>query len=335
MLDRADAILTPVFAREPGNSPAQHAMSQVLLERAGAALYNDNDPAAARAYALRVQDILRPIATQDAQTARTYAVALQTQADTYGWDDEHRAALEYHLAAEAFIAGLPEHLRTDLSLMRARAANSRLLGETYHRLDQVEEARAALDRAVDLNRAVRDSAPNNPTYIRSLAISTWYRAVVHRSNGRDVEARASIEEAVANGRLLRERDANDAGAVRMLAIAEEVQAQVLADLRQFDESYLVGERVIAAHRDLVARAENAPGARRSLAAALMTHGGNSYNARQFARACTAWIEGRAIYRALDQDGQLSAADRARALSQAEDFTARACSPPRAGLGDQI
>ncbi|HVK80949.1 MAG TPA: hypothetical protein VM915_10060, partial [Verrucomicrobiae bacterium] len=220
-------------------------------------------------------------------------------------------------------------------LMRARAANSRLLGEAYHRLDQTEDARRALDRAVDLNRAVRDSAPNNPTYIRNLAISTWYRAVVHRSNGRDAEARASIEESVTNAQALRARDASDAGAIRMLAISEEVQAQVLADLGRFDESYAVGERVISAHRDLVSRAENAPGARRSLAAALMTHGGNSYNAHQFDRACAAWIEGRALYRALDRGGQLSATDRARALAEAEDFTARACAPPRPGLGDKI
>ncbi|HVK79750.1 MAG TPA: hypothetical protein VM915_03985, partial [Verrucomicrobiae bacterium] len=335
LLARADNILTPLFDREPNNPLVARAMSQLLLERAGAALYNDNDPATARAYAMRVQGILRPIAEQSPEAARAYAVALQTQADTYGWDNDYEAALEHHIAAEHFIAGLAPDLRDNVLLMRARAANSRLLGEAYHRLERNNEARAALDRAVALNRAVRDSAPNNPSYIRNLAISTWYRAVVHRSNRRDIEARASIEESVEAARQLRARDANDAGAIRMLAISEEVYAQVLADLEQFEQSYAVGQGVIAAHRDLVVRAENAPGARRSLAAALMTHGGNSYNAGQFARACVSWVEARDIYRGLDAAGQLSEADRARALAQAEDFVARACAPPRAGLGDRV
>lgn len=335
LLDRADSLVSPLYEREPQNPLVAHAMGQILLERAGAALYNDNDPAAARDYALRVQEVVRPFSANDAESARTYAVALQTQADTYGWDNNYEAALEHHLAAESFIAGLPPALRDNIPLMRARAANSRLLGEAYHRLDRAEDARAALDRAVALNRAVRDSAPNNPSFIRNLAISTWYRAVVHRSNGRDAEARASIEESVLNARLLRARDANDAGAIRMLAISEEVQAQVFADLGQFEESYATGQSVIAAHRDLVVRAENAPGPRRSLAAALMTHGGNSYNAGRFERACESWIEARDIFRALNAAGQLSEADRARSLSQAEDFVTRACNPPRRGLGERI
>ena len=335
LLAKAEQIIEPLYAAHPQDERIAHAMAQLLLEQSGAALYNDNDSAAGRAYAERAAAAIEPYARDDADAARTYAIALQAVADSFGWDDDYTTARDHHLRAEAFATSLPATIRDHVKIMRARAANLRLLGEAYHRLEQEDEARVVLDQAVDLNRAVRDSAPNNPGYIRNFAISTWYRAVVHRSNERIALARASIEESVASARILRERDPNDAGAIRMLAISNEVYAQVLADLGDFAGSYSTGSEVIAAHRELVRRADGAPGARRSLAAALMTHGGNSYNGGSYARACEAWIEARGIYRALNAEGALGERDRNASLAEAEDFVRRGCGPPRRGLGDAI
>jgi len=335
LLTQATQIIEPLFAAHPENEQVARAMAQVLLEQSGAALYSANDSAAGRAYAERAAAAIEPYARDDADAARIYAVALQAVADSFGWDDDYANARDRHLQAEAFANTLSPAIRDDVKLMRARAANMRLLGEAYHRLEQEVEARAALDQAVELNRAVRDSAPNNPSYIRNFAISTWYRAVVHRSNDRDALARASIEESVASARILQARDPNDAGAIRMLAISNEVYAQILADMGDFAQSYSVGAEVIAAHRDLVRRAEGAPGARRSLAAALMTHGGNSYNGTQYRRACEAWIEARGIYRGLNQEGALGERDRNTSLAEAEDFVQRGCNPPRRGLGGDL
>jgi tetratricopeptide (TPR) repeat protein len=335
LLERAAAIIEPLYAAYPQNEPVARAMAQVLLEQSGAALYNANDSAAGRTFAERAAAAIEPYARHDADAARTYAIALQAVADSFGWDDDYASARDRHLRAEAFATSLPMALRDDVKVMRARAANLRLLGEAYHRLEQEDEARIVLDQAVELNRAVRDSAPNNPSYIRNFAISTWYRAVVHRANERDALARASIEESVASARILRERDPSDAGAIRMLAISNEVYAQILADLGDYAGSYTIGAEVIAAHRELVERADGAPGARRSLAAALMTHGGNSYNGAAYARACEAWVEARGVYRALNEEGALGERDRNAALAEAEDFVTRGCGPPRRGLGDTL
>lgn len=335
LLAEAERIIGPLYEAHPDNPLVARAMASLLLERSGAALYNDSDVPNARALAVRARDILRPIATTDADAARQYAVALRAEGDTYGWDDQYAEARDRHVQAETFIAGLPPTLRNDVQVMRARSANLRLLGESYHRLGEAEQARVILDRAVEINRAVLATAPQNPTFIRNLSISLWYRAVVHRTNERNVEARESIQEAVELGRTLRARDPNDAGAIRMLAIASEVYAQVLGDLRQYPQSFAMGAEVIAAHRDLVRRAEGAVGARRSLAAALMTYGGNFYNGGEYARACSAWAEGLSIYRDMERAGVLSDADRARALAQAIELTTRACNPPRAGMGPRI
>ena len=335
LLARSEEILAPLYATEPRDPEVARAMASLLAEKAGASLYNDNDPAVARQNAERGRDIIAPYAREDARAARLYTISLQAIGDSYGWDDDYAQAQTYHLQAETFVAGLPEEMRSNVDVMRARAANLRLLGEAYHRLERVEDARVTLDNVVALQREIRATAPDNPLFIRNLAVALWFRAVVHRTNGRDAAARASIEESVANARLLRERDPNDAGAIRMLAISSEVYAQVLGDLGQFQQSFAVGEDVIAAHRELVRRADGAPGARRSLAAALMTNGGNFYNGAAYARACGRWAEGRGIYLQLDREGALSEHDRGHALAEANDLIRRACDPPRRGLGPRI
>lgn len=335
LLERAEGILNPLYEAQPQSEPIARAFAQLLLERTAGSLFNDNDTAAARTYAIRARDAIEPYARDDAEAARIYAVALQGLGDTYAWDDDYQQAKQHHLAAEVFIAGLPESIRGATPVMRAHAAISRLLGESHHKLGEVEEARVALDRAVALNRAVRDGQPNDPRYVRNLAVSLWYRAVVHRTNGRDALARESIEESMAIARTLRERDPNDAGALRMVAISGEVYAQVLADAGRHEESYALGNEVIAAHRGLVQRAESAPGARRSLTAALMTHGGNSYNAGRYDRACQAWREALSVLRDLDREGVMAEGDRNDLYAQAQDYNRRACNPPRAGLGSRI
>ncbi|MEZ6023709.1 MAG: hypothetical protein R3C16_09940 [Hyphomonadaceae bacterium] len=333
LIERAESIIAPLYAANSDDPQVRRAMGQLLVDQTADLLYADNDAAGARAKAIQAQEVMRPLSRADVEAARMYAVAMQGEADSYGWDDNYEAALPRHIAADDFIANLPPALRDDVQLMRARAANSRLMGEAHHRLGHVEEARAAIDRAVDLNRAVRDTDPNNPAYTRNLAISTWYRAVVHRTNGRDELARQSIEESVSMARILRERDPNDAGALRMLAISNEVYAQILADQGRYAESYATGSEVIAIHHDLVQRADGAAGARRSLGAALMTHGGNSYNAGTYVRACAAWTEARDTFRALAAADQLSAFDRSNLLAVSEDYVARACNPPGPGLDD--
>lgn len=333
LLVRAEEIITPLYAANPDDRAIIRAMAQLTLEQAGGLLYGENDPIAARAAAARAQALIQPIATSSVDDARLFSVSLQTQGDTHNWNSEYELALPFHQQAEAFATSLPAELRDSIPVMRARAANLRLTGDAHHNLGHVEEARAALEQAVALNRAVRDSAPNNPAYIRNVAVSTWFSAVVHRTNRRDELARASIQEAVANAQLLRERDPNDAGALRMLAIVNEVYAQVLADLERYDESYVVGEQVIAAHRDLVQRSGDAPGAQRSLAAALLTHGGNSYNAASYSRACQAWIEAQTLLRAMQAAGNLADGDRTRMLGAVEGYVTNACNPPRAGTLD--
>lgn len=335
LLAQAQSILEPLFEAHPQEPSVARAMATLLLEQSGAALYTDNDADNAFALAARARDILEPYRTEDVRAARQYIAALQAQADSYGWNDRYADALPLHQQAEAFAAALPPDFSGNIDVMRARGSNLRLMGDALHRLERTEEARITLERAVAQQRAVTQAAPNNPSYMRSLAIALWFSAVVHRSNGRDDAARATIEESVAVARRMRERDPNDAGAIRMVAISTEVYAQVLGDLRRFDESYAAGQDVIAAHRELVRRAGGAAGAKRSLAAALMTHGGNSYNAGAYPRACVAWDEGLAIYEELNAAGAMSDRDRTVTLAEAQSFVRRACNPPRAGLGPRI
>jgi len=335
LLAQAQSILEPLYEAQPQDAAVARAMVTLLLEQSGAALYTDNNADNALALANRAREILEPHRLEDAAAARQYISALQAQADSFGWNDRYAEALPLHQQAEAFAVALPEALRSDLNVTRARGSNLRLMGEAYHRLEMAEEARITLALAVAQQRSVFERAPNNPGYMRNLAIALWYSAVVHRSNERDNEARAAIEESVSVARRMRERDPNDAGAIRMVAISSEVYAQVLADLGRRDESYMVGLDVIAAHRELVERAGGTAGARRSLAAALMTHGGNSYNGGSYPRACNAWVEAEGIYEDLNRTGAMSERDRTVTLAEAQRFVRLACNPPRAGLGERV
>lgn len=210
------------------------------------------------------------------------------------------------------------------------SATARLLGEAYHRVNRPAEARAAINRAVALNRALVATDPDDPALLRKLALSLWYSAVVHREMRQDPAARRAIAAAVKLARTLRERSNGDVTSSQLVALIGEVNAQVLADMGRYAQSFALGDEVIAAHRRLVALAGAAPGARRSLATALHTRGGSYYNGGAYARACASWGEARAIFRALDAAGELSPADRANGVPQLDGYLRRNCGPPRPG-----
>ena len=333
LLTQAQEIITPLFEQHPDNAGVARAMAQLELERAGSNLYVSNDANLAREQAAHAEAIIAPFAAQDADSARIFAVAVQAQGDSFGWNDQYEEARTQHRRAIAFMDELPEAIRNELPVMRARGAILRLLGEAHHNLDEHAEARAALDAAVANNKAVLDRTPNNAASMRSYAIALWYRAVVHRTNNRNAEARASIEESYATANAMRARDPNDAGALRLVAISGEVYAQVLADLGRHAESARLSDDVVATHRLLVERSDGSQGARRSLAAALATRGGNFYNGGQYARACEAWREAHAIYDSFARAGTISEWDRANALKEMQDFLRDACNPPRPGLSE--
>lgn len=337
LLSRGEAILHDLHRRRPDAPGVRTSMADLWLEQSGNALYNDNDAAKGRALALQTQALLADDPAHDAETARLYAVALQAEGDSWGWDDDYAKARDAHQRAEAFIAGLPPALQGDVGVRNARSANLRLLGEAHHRLDEAEAARTALERAIEVNRGLLGEEPDSPALIRKLATSLWYGAVVHRSNGRDPQARDAIDEAVALARRLRDRDPSDAGALRLYGLTGEVQAQVLSDLGRFPESFSVTGEVIAAYRRLAELADGAPGARRSLAMVLRTGGGNHYNGRDYGRACSHWREALGILNDLDREGALSPLDRNNSLAEMRDYVGRSCegAPPRAGVGPKV
>lgn len=334
LLKRAEAILAPLHAARPADRAVSRALAEVRIEQAAQNLYNSNATGPARAQAVEAAALVRPFATADAEAARFYATALQGQGDSYGWDDDWAQALPPHQAAERFIAGLPPAIREDRKVRMARSANLRLLGEAFHKTDQVEAARNTLDQAVEINRRLLADFPGDPAMMRKLATSLWYRAVVHRTNKRAALAEASIAEAAGLAAQLRDRDPADAGGVQLYAIIGEVEAQILTDNGRAAEGERVGEAVLAAHRRLVALAGNAPGALRSMAAAMNTNAGNFHNAGRYDRACARWRETLAVYEELERRGELSDTDRNGGLADVRGYLAQGCDPPRA-IADEI
>jgi eukaryotic-like serine/threonine-protein kinase len=327
LLAKAEAILVPAYAKNPDSPGVQKAYAALLLEQSGTNLYNNNKPELARTQAQKVQTVLGKIKSQDAETASIIALAIQAEADSYGWNDDFEKALPIHQRTEKFIAGLAPDIRSNSRVLRARSSNLRLLGETLHKLKLEPAARIALDQAVAINRQLHQRDPDDPMFLRKLVTSLWYRAVVHRTNMRDQLARESIEEAVILARQLHQRDPNDAGGLQVVALTGEVYAQVLGDRGDYAQSYDLGDEVIAAHRKLVELSGNTPGALRSMATALSTQGGNFHNGGADARACTAWSETLSIFMALDKRGVLTGTDRKNGLPEVKDYIRDYCSGP--------
>lgn len=337
LLGKGEKILRPLWAARPEDPAMRRAWATLLIEQAGANLHNNNQIALGRRQAIAAQRVLEGITRIDAEAAYRYASAIQAEGDSHTWDADYLKARPVLLRGEAFIASLPVAMQADPQVTEVRSAVQRLLGESHHKLKEVEAARAALDRAVALNRRLVAAAPDDPTYTRKLSQALWYRAVVHRSNYRDPLARESIEESVALARRLRERDSSDASGVKMVAIAGEVYAQTLADAGRYRQSYAVTDEVLAAHKRLVELAGDPVGALRSMAQALRTGGGNQYNGGDYTGACEKWRAALAVFADLERRGALTELDRKNSLREMQDYHRRSCEggPPRAGMGKTL
>jgi serine/threonine-protein kinase len=337
LLAKAEEVLAPLWAEHAGRPDVIRARADLLLERSGTNLYNNNKIKLARSQALEVQRLMGPRARADPEAARLYAVAIQAEGDSYGWDDDYTRARDVHRRAEAFIAALPPALRAEDRLQQARSANLRLLAEAHHRIKEEPEAQRAIEGAIAINLRMFRAAPDDPVRIRKLALSLWYGAVLDYANKRDAAAARSIERAMELAERLRSRAPDDAGAVQLVAIVGEIEAQILGSLGRFDESYAAGGRVIDAHRRLVQLSGDAAGARRGMAAVLTTLGGNHYNGGDFAGACTRWREALDTFQLLDRRGSLTEHDRNNGVPELTNFLERSCEngPPRAGVGKKV
>ena len=335
LVAKAEKVLATIPMNQRSRKPVARAFAEMLIQRAGNDLYNDNDSKRGRADAIEAQRVLLPFARQDEDSARLYATAVQAEGDSHGWDDNFDKARLVHQRAEKFIASLPLKLRDSTGVTKARSANMRLLGEAMHKTKDDEAAVLALDRAVTMNEGLLKAAPDDPAILRKVAQSLWYRAVLLRELKRDGAAAISINRAVDLARAMEARDPNDTGAINLFTLTAEVQAQVLADAGRLTESYAVSDDVMAAHQRLVTLAGGAPGAIRSMASAYDTRGGNFYNGGAYIRACEAWGEALGIYRGLDKRGVLSEFDHKNGLIAISKRIASTCNPPRAGLNGRL
>lgn len=336
LLAHAATIYTALEPGHAGEPEFRKAKAALLLEQAGSNLYTNNAIALARQQALAAQGLLRGIASADADAAATYALAVQAEGDSFGWDDDYAAALPIFQRAESFIAGLPAGLADGRRVLSVRSSNLRLLAEASHKLKREEAAVAAIERAVAINRLLNKRIPDDPVLVRKLVSSLWYRAVVLRTLGRDAAARASIEEAVTLARGAMNRDSTDAGATQLFSVVAEVHAQVLADLGQYAESNKVGEELTAVHRRNIRLSGGAAGTIRSMTTALATRGANYYNGGYYAEACTVWREGLANFAMLERSGKMTETDRRNGYPEMRSRVAKACdNGPRAGLGPRL
>jgi len=335
LLKKADAVLSRAYAEAPDDPAVRKALADLRIEQSGVNLYNNSEIDLARRQAIETQKLLEPFARTEADSARIYATAIQAEGDAWGWDGEYAKSLEPFQRAEAFIASLPPKLQGDTGVMKAQSAILRLHAEAHNELKAPAAALPLMDRAVGINEALLARTPGSPEVTRKLALSLWYQAVILEALDRDREALASIDRSVALARELRARDAADKGATQVLAIVGEVRAMVLSDLGRFAEAYAMGDEVLAAHRQIVAASDNAAGPRRSMAATIKSLGGVYYNGGRYADACGQWQAARDIYDGLSREGRLTGHDRKEAMGEMLAWMAKACGPPRGGLGARI
>ncbi|ESQ77414.1 serine/threonine-protein kinase [Asticcacaulis sp. AC402] len=335
LLARGEAVLKAVHDENPGNAEAAAAYAGLLVEQSGNNLYNDSNSAKAREQALAAQALLKDRATTDVRLAATYLMAIQAEGDSWLWVDEFEKARDALLRADSFYKGLKPEFRKDLAVLAGRSSSLRLLGEAWHKLKKPDEAKAVLAENIAVNRERVRRDPQNPKVTRGLTLALRYNAIVHRTNGRDTEAQATISEAFTLAKALQKRDPADTGALELIAAVGDVYAQVLTDRKQYDEAEKVSDEVIAAQRKRIEIADGAPFAVRGLATTLATRGGNFYNAGRYDKACQTWQETRSTWEGLAARGQLSQTDRDNGYAEIRDYLARACNPPRDGLGDEV
>lgn len=335
LLAKAEAVLTRAYAEAPDDEKARRALADLRIEQSGVNLYNNSEIALARKQAIETQKLLEPYARKDAEAARIYAVAIQAEGDSHGWDGAYAKSLEPFQRAEAFIAGLSPALRNDTGVMKAQSAILRLHAEALQELDKPADALTPMNQAVAINEDLARREAGSPEVMRKLAISLWYRAVVLKALKRPADAYASADRAVAISRDQRAKDPADRGAANVFAIAGEVRAQVLGELNRLPEAYAMVEEVLAAHRETIARSRNAPGARRTLGEALRSAGVVYYNGGAYPRACAAWAEAQGLYRSIEREGKLTGHDRTATLAEVNAASAAACNPPRRGIAGRL
>ena len=309
LLAKASALLEPTDGRLPTDPAGVQALASLWLEKAQVDLYNNMQAARGRQLARQAEELTRPIARTSPELARLHAVALQTQGDSHGWDDDYGKALPLLLKASAFVDALPPALRSDLGILGIRGPIFRMTAEAQHRLKQTEAARLSNEAAIAANRALLAADPSDPGATRKLAQSLWYAAVVHRTNYRDPQARAAIDEALALSRSLVQRDLSDLGSARLLALVLEVKAQTLADAGRKAEVVATTDELLALHETLVKAGGNTPGALRSMTAALRTRGGDFYGLGDIPNACRMWRLAVRNYELLDGQDALPEFDR--------------------------
>lgn len=324
LLARADELLAPAWQANRQDRDLSLAFADLRLMQAGQNLYGNSQFALARDQAMEAAAATDPWKTANPQAARLHAVALQTIGDSHGWSDEIPESRDAFLKARAFIDGLPEPLRSHTDVRGAESAILRLLAESHHLLKEGDAARAALERAVAINRELVAERPGDVQNQRKLAISLWYSAVVHRTNKRDVLARASIDEALTVARAMAASDREDRGALNMVAVVGEVASQIAADRGDIAASAALADEVLAAHDTLVEQSGNAPGALRTRASAMRTIAGTREQLGDRRGACSMWRRTIAQYQLLDRRDALSDYDRNNALVEGRAFLASSC-----------
>jgi serine/threonine-protein kinase len=324
LLERADALLVPLFRADPRDRKVAQAFATLRLEQAGTNLYNNNAVDLALRQAAEAEAAVKAFAETDATSARLYGLALQTQGDATAWNNDFVGALPFHRRAEAFLSRLAGPLREERGVRMVRSSNLRLMAEALHRGGQSAEAVVANAGAVEVNRALLASDPENPVLQRKLHLSLWYSAVVLRTLGEGAKAEAAIRESLAIARQMQARDGEDAAGIQAVAFAGEVLSQVLADKGDERGSTAIAEEVLSNHRELVRRAGDTAGALRSMTAAMDSVAANREQLGDRAGACRMWREILANFAELERRGGLSEFDRLNMLSETRTLVSERC-----------
>lgn len=333
---KSRAILEPLIEHFPDDPEVKAAYADLLLRQASADIWGHGEYERGRARARRAQALVRDLAQTDRAAALIYLEALHEEGGSYGWLNQHAGALAVHERGEAFFGSLPKPLRSDDEILAIRASGLRAIGQALAYQDRYDEALAATAQSVAISRTLLDRNPGDPVFIRPVATSAWYHAVLLREDEQRQAARKFAATAVENARLLKQGDPDDPGSARLYAVVRSLEAQLLADAGRYEESFAIGDEVMAIHRRMATLAGNAPGALRNVVTALNTRGANLYNGRAYARACEAWQEGYDILVMLDSRGNLSQLDRDDEMNVLKNHLRTNCEGgPRAGMGREI
>lgn len=334
---KAERVLKPLYDRYPENPDVRIAYASLLLAKATLNLASNSEYELGGKQALRAQHIIGELGKQSQEAALVFVRAVREEGESYGWLDQPGKSAETLSRTETYIEALPAEKQQDSEMRQAFAANLRALAEPLAILEREEDALAASGEAVAINRELLAAHSNDPQYVRPMATSAWYHAVLLREYGKNREAYDNVQVAVANARILRQRDADDPGSARLYAVMRSLEAQIMGDLGRFAESFAISDEVVAINRQMMRLADNAPGAMRNMASALSTRGGNFYNGKGYAKACAAWREGYDILARLDKSGDLSEYDRNGEMTYLKGYLQKNCEngPARAGMGPKM